>query len=123
MSALQEHASVFSRAAALDLKLICDTCGNKAAIRMRFTERGGCCDHCGRLSSVESPDVYFNRPYLDPNLIDVYKPEQRNGVWIESRRQKAEIMKRLGVREAGDKRGGMRLEDKFSIRREAERRK
>lgn len=90
---------------------------------MRFTESGCGCNVCQGLGSVNLPDVYFAGAYKDPHLVDVNKPEQKDGVWIESRRQKAEIMKRLGVREVGDKRGGARLEDKFSMRREEQRRK
>lgn len=104
--------------------MICNACGNQNAIRFQMRESGGsCCDHCGTLRSVDNPDVFFSGPYLDPNLVDVNKPEQKRGVWIESRRQKAEIMKKLGVREAGDKKHGTRLEDRFQLRREQERRK
>ena len=88
---------------------------------MHITPDYSCCDSCGGLASVSIPDVYFKQPYRDPHLIDVTKPEQKNGVLIESRSQKAAIMKQLGVREAGDRKGGCRLEDKFMQRREAER--
>jgi len=47
--------------------------------------------------------VFFQKPYLDPHLIDPKDPKQHNGVWIESKRHKAEIMKKLGWREAGDR--------------------
>ena len=103
--------------------MICNGCGNPTAVRVRITSDGESCNasDCGRLGmDVGVPDVYFKKPYLDPHLVDVRKPEQRHGVWIESRRQKAEIMNRLNVRELGDKRGGARIEDKFTIRREKE---
>lgn len=81
-----------------------------------------CCDRCGGLKAdVGFDDVYFDKPYLDPHLIDIHKPEQRNGVWVESRAHKAALLKEKGWREVGDKRGGARLEDKFSMRREQER--
>lgn len=99
----------------------CPNCGNAEAYHMRFHAGGCCCDRCGKLSQTYIPDVHFIRPYLDPHLVDPAKPEQKNGVWIESRREKAEIMRRLGWREAGDKKGGCRIEDKAAMRRESER--
>ena len=103
--------------------MVCDNCGNREARRMRFCLNGAFgCDHCLGLGATRMPDVFFKGAYLDPNLIDVNKPEQKDGVWIESRRQKAEIMERLGVREAGDRKHGSRPYDKFAIRRELEKR-
>lgn len=99
----------------------CNNCGNPGAYRMHFSSLGSCCDKCGTLASVPNPDVFFKTPYLDPHLVDTAKPEQKNGVWIESRGQKAALMRQLGVREAGDKRHGGRVEDRFAMRREAER--
>jgi hypothetical protein len=102
--------------------VICNACGNQEAYRLRVSESGqSCCDHCGNLGNYTHPDVFFSGAYLDPHLVDVNKPEQKNGVWIESRRQKAEIMKRLGFRELGDKRHGSRLEDKSMWRAQKER--
>ncbi len=102
--------------------MVCDACGNPTATRMRFFGGGKCgCDKCLNIGSIQFSDVYFREPYLDPNLVDPTKPEQKNGVWIESREQKADIMRRLGWREAGDKKHGCRIEDKQTIRRERER--
>lgn len=102
--------------------MVCDACGNPEARRLRYRLSGGqCCDRCGSLSNYSVPDVYFAGPYRDPNLVDVRKPQHRDGTWIESRRQKADLMARLGVMEAGDKRHGMRLEDRHAIKREQER--
>ena len=101
--------------------MTCD-CGNQNAYRARYKAGvGWVCTRCSSLRSVQNPDVFFKGPYLDTNLIDVKKPEQRNGVWIESRGQKADIMKQLGVMEAGDKRHGCRYQDRQAIRREQER--
>lgn len=100
--------------------MTCDGCGNENAYRMRFSSYGCTCNRCGDVR-VYNPDVYFKGEYLDRNLVDPYKPEQKDGVWISSRAQKARIMEQLKVREAGDKRHGMRLEDKHSQRREQER--
>ncbi len=101
--------------------MTCD-CGNENAYRARYKPGvGWVCTRCSSLRSVQNPDVFFKGPYLDPHLVD-YKDgaAAREGTWIESRGQKAELMNKLGVREVGDKRHGMRLEDKFSIRREQE---
>lgn len=95
--------------------MICNGCGNPRARRIRAYEGGDeICDLCGGLGSVTLPDTYFREAYVDPHLIDPKKPEERNGVLISSKREKAERMKRLGVREAGDKQHGARVFDKFS---------
>jgi len=70
------------------------------------------CNECGGLGSLSVPDVYFREPYKDPHLIDVTKPEQKDGVWIHSKRQKAQIMKKLKFVEAGDRDHGSRNECK-----------
>ncbi len=99
----------------------CNGCGNPAAYRVRYSKHGECCNSCaGGLPSVQNSDVFFKKPYLDPHLVDPTKPEQKNGVWIESREHKASLMRELGWREAGDKKGGGRIEDRFAIRREQE---
>lgn len=90
--------------------MLCNGCGNTTATRIRISESYEVCDSCGGLGSLSVPDVFFDKPYLDPHLVDVKKPEQKDGVWIESRRHKAEVMRTLGVREFGDRRGGARLE-------------
>ena len=87
----------------------CD-CGNENAYRMRFWHGGHCCDECGGLGAQALPDVFFKQPYLDPHLIDVNDPKQKNGVWIESKEQKKRIMDKLRVKEAGDRFHGARQE-------------
>lgn len=105
----------------MEVKVLCDSCGNDAAYRLSFSEYGVCCDRCGRLGNASQPDVFFNGPYRDPHLIDpCNRDEIKNGRLITSKREKAEIMKKLGVHEVGDRRGGMRLEDKFMQRLEKE---
>jgi ribosome-binding protein aMBF1 (putative translation factor) len=82
----------------------CKGCGNKSPARVHIEYSEGdkieVCDRCGdfhRTSVV--PDVYFNKPYYDEHLAEPHNP---NG-YIGSRREKAEAMKRLNLREAGDK--------------------
>lgn len=92
----------------------CNNCGATDAAKWRYgvdAKTGNpweCCDKCSNIGSVNIPDVFFKGPYIDPHLIDTSKPEQKNGVLIESRRQKAEIMRKLGVREIGDRYKGGR---------------
>ena len=86
----------------------CQRCGNKEAYSLSFSAAGCSCNLCGLTRSKGSPDVYFRRPYLDPHLVDVKDVRQKDGVWIESKRHKAEIMRNLNVVEAGDKRHGGR---------------
>src|SRR3974390_116250 len=88
--------------------MVCNRCGNKVAYRMHFSSEGSCCDLCGNLRPVSLGDVYFRKPYLDPHLIDVNNPLQKDGVWIESKEHKKKIMDKLGVKEAGDRVHGAR---------------
>lgn len=89
--------------------MICQ-CGNLNAYRMRFTVNGQCCDKCGSLGPQSLADVYFRKPYLDPHLIDVNDPKQKDGVWIESKEHKKRIMDNLRVKESGDRYHGARTE-------------
>lgn len=97
--------------------MVCGNCGNKNAYRMSFKPSGECCNDCSSIAIMCHPDVYFTRPYLDPNLVDVNKPENRNGTWITSRTHKAQLMKELRVVEGGDKRHGYRNFDPGLARR------
>ncbi len=98
----------------------CDGCGSKAATWIRRNSAGETCDCCGAAGPQGLRDVYFPGPYLDPHLIDTNDVRQKDGVWITSRRQKAEIMRKMGVREVGDRVGGERKEDRLAQRMERE---
>lgn len=98
----------------------CDGCGNDRARRIRYSAQGEVCDECGGLGSVWIPDVSFTRPYLDPNLPHPDRPWEADGVWVESRQHKARLLAEQNLVEKGDKRGGMRNEDKFLQRRAKE---
>ncbi len=73
------------------------------------------CSECdsGRMPSL-SPDVYFDASkganQTDPNLVDRYK----GAIPFSSKREKAAILKRLGLREAGDKEHGGRNFDRHA---------
>lgn len=100
--------------------MICPRCGNKAAYRMHFSEAGQCCDRCGKLGSVTFHDVYFKAPYRDPNLVNPNRPQEKDGVWVESRAHKASLLKEQGLREVGDKVRGARNANMSSIRKNRE---
>lgn len=63
------------------------------------------CNNCFDASIPDHPDVYFKEPYWDDNLHDLddvsYDPER--GTFVTSRKHKAYLFKKLGVREAGDR--------------------
>ena len=86
----------------------CNGCQNDKAIRVRVTSEYECCDRCGGLKSVCLPDVYFSRPYLDPNLGNPKNPHEVNGIWIESKRHKQKILNEQGLVEKGDRKHGAR---------------
>lgn len=73
-------------------------------------------EHCSECSKQGtpglSPDVYFDSSkgsfQTDPNLCDRYK----GPIPFSSKREKADVMRRLGLREAGDKEHGGRNFDK-----------
>ena len=87
--------------------MLCRGCGNTEAYRIRSgyykNEQGqrtayDVCDKCGDVRNISlSPDVSdVKEPYFDPNLCD---KEHKHGQWISSRGHKAEILKKLGLRE------------------------
>ena len=95
----------------------CDGCGNENAYRLKMRSDSCMCDKCGGLTSSFVPDIYFKEPYLDPNLAHPNRPWEKNGVWVRSRAHKAALMKEQGLREAGDRKHGARIEDKSLQRR------
>ena len=84
----------------------CRGCGNKDATRVRvsISEHGALVDvcnlrECGNLSQLVVKDVYFRKPYVDEHL---------GGALIHSKAHKAQVMRKLGVREDGDMYHGAR---------------
>lgn len=96
----------------------CQGCGNPHWFHSKITfGKHGMREECDRCSSVTfsgNPDVYFRESYLDPNLLDPdsKNPQDWKGTHIHSRQQKADLMKKLGVREAGDRVRGARSDPK-----------
>ena len=72
------------------------------------------CDLCADLDHLTRPDVYFRKPYLDPNLAKPYSRIEKDGVWITSKSHKARLMKEQGLRELGAPVHGGRIFDKHS---------
>lgn len=83
----------------------CDSCGNKEARVLKYRSSGLNCDKCGS-GKVDVPDVYFKKPYFDEHI--AHPDKFPHGMEITSRRHKSEMMKRLGLRESGDKFHGAR---------------
>src|SRR5260221_14377582 len=102
----------------LMIKDPCETCGSvtyyhyvvKVSIK---GERLQFCNNCKQMAIPNlAPDVYFDpskgRSQTDPNLCDRYT----GPIPFSSKREKAAIMKHLGLREAGDKDHGSRNFDR-----------
>jgi hypothetical protein len=91
-------------------KYPCD-CGSTNWTKLHTVYENGIfrttCDICQYVPGhlTYNPDVYFKEPYRDEHLADKEHP---NGYYITSKRQKAKIMKKLNVREAGDRIRGAR---------------
>ena len=88
--------------------MTCNWCGNDKAYRVRVRAMHESCDRCGDLPNLDFPDVSFTEPYLDPNLAHPDRQHEVNGVWIESKRHKAMLMKEQNLREVGDRKHGAR---------------
>lgn len=107
----------------------CNGCGRPDAVRVKIYGDGvEICDakDCGNLSIGEAcvPDVWFPGPYIDPNLAHPKRPWEiqkvvggGDGVLVTSKRHKARLLREQGLHEAGDRRRGMRREDKAAMKR------
>ncbi len=101
----------------------CETCKSTDYYywRSKYDSDGNRIQHCsscfdGSVPSL-SPDVYFDSSkganQIDPNLCDRYT----GPIPFSSAREKGAILKRLGLREAGDKEHGSRNFDKGANKR------
>lgn len=63
------------------------------------------CNRCFDSSIPSNPDVYFKAPYWDESLSDFDSPNfvYGKGTWVESKSHKAYLLKKLGLRESGDR--------------------
>lgn len=99
--------------------MTCGNCGTDKAARKRIGydhktgRRWEYCDLCGNLSPVWIPDVYLGGPggtmRTDPNLCD---PKTGKEIPFSTKREKAAVMRYLGVRQAdsAERQGGCRNE-------------
>ena len=99
----------------------CDHCGNDRAFALSFYSGGSSCDRCGEARGPRTPDVAFNKPYLDPNLPHPKRPWEKDGVWVTSKQHKSALMKEQGLHEVGDKKHGSRPYDKRQMNKAGER--
>jgi hypothetical protein len=91
----------------------CGACGNEKAyhVQIKFTKKDGkleSCDRCGASSLPANYDVYLGTKggiQREENLAD---PETGHPIPYTTKAEKAAIMKRLGLKESGDKVGGAR---------------
>ena len=90
--------------------MFCNNCGNDKAVSLRVkiikAQESYSCNLCGGVKPPWFPDVYFKEPYFEGFLADSKNP---NGIYFNSRNEKARKMKELGIREAGDKIHGSRM--------------
>lgn len=89
----------------------CRGCGSKDSFTVRTRYDGEMaiddCDHCGSFSVAGVPDVYFKQAYFDQNLGED-SPGKYYGQRVESKEHKKSLMRKLGVRESGDRVRGAR---------------
>lgn len=87
--------------------MICNGCGNAEAYQIRSIYDKGevfdSCDRCGNVSVAALPDAYLGHigQTFSSLCDDMGRP-----IPIQSKRHKAEVMKSLGVSEAGDRVNG-----------------
>ena len=86
--------------------MLCQGCGNPVAYRISFSSasitkeglKSETCDQCKPQKGFKFSDVYFRKPYFDPQI--AHPDHSPNGTFIESREHKASLMRQLGIREA-----------------------
>lgn len=96
--------------------MTCNRCGNDQAYHVKTSYEDGqvhdLCDKCGVGSTFYAPDVYFKQPYWDENLGSQDDPGPK---FISSRAQKAYLLKKNNLREAGDRvHGASSFDPKYS---------
>lgn len=99
-----------------DSKTPCSSCGSTSYHAYRYivpsdgSDPYSQCSECHKIQ-IWDPDVYFDpskgENQTDPNLVDRHKGQMT----FSSKKEKAIIMKQLGLREAGDKERGARNDD------------
>lgn len=87
----------------------------KEALSGKYYEE---CNRCFDSSIPSNPDVYFREPYWDERLGDPDDPSfiEGKGTFVRTRAHKAFLLKKLGLREAGDMKRGSHNFDPISHR-------
>lgn len=86
----------------------CNGCGNKDAHRVSYSSSGETCNACGSSGTFRFSDVFFKEPYFDSHIAH---PEKAPfGTQIRSREHKASMMREYGLKEAGDRKHGTRVQ-------------
>ena len=92
--------------------MVCEGCGFKYAARVRkwVDEATGnvitACDECGKVPSVWLPDAYLGGRGGTRTSEHLADPKTGKPIPYSSKREKAAVMRMLGVREAGDAKHG-----------------
>ena len=85
--------------------MICNGCGNSGAyVTKTYAGEAGLLElcnarNCGNLKTPWVPDVFFPGPHFSEHLADADHPQ---GQVIESKRHKAQVLAKQGLREDGD---------------------
>lgn len=101
--------------------MTCQGCGSTTSVVVRSWYENGnrveVCDRaeCGNIRPTPIPDVYFRKPYHDPNIANEQNP---HGTFIESKRHKDRVLKQYGLREDGDRYHGSLFRDARAPKRE-----
>lgn len=103
---------------------LCGGCGNSDAWVIHYkTEkltgrRYEECNRCFDSSIPKNPDVYFREPYWADNIHDYDDPthDRQRGTFITSKAHKAYVLKKCGLQEAGDRRGGTNNFDRIAAK-------
>lgn len=103
----------------------CNGCGNEAATRVRsFFFEGklvDICDVCSEVKAKAVPDVWYgygSGTHTEENIAyPKGHPSEGQPIPFSDKRSKAEAMRIAGVREAGDKKHGMRNESHIHFKK------
>jgi len=80
--------------------LHCDTCGTDEAYRAHLNEYGWVCNVCAHIPSLWMPDVFVGSKggiQTDDQLVE---PGTNDSIPFSSKREKAIILKRLGLKQS-----------------------
>lgn len=93
----------------------CNTCGNPVAARVRIGlnpdgTKWELCDECGKIPAVWLPDVFLESGGGVKSNDGLWNSKENRPFEYTTKREKAVIMKQLGLSESGDYQHGARNE-------------